>query len=50
MSQTDEHLSQTSLWYHALKRRLPTATVCSDLPLHYRRGDTGSTLVPGGDR
>ena len=46
MSQTDEHLSQTSLWYHALKLRLPTATVCSDLPLHYRRGDTGSTLVP----
>ena len=46
MSQTDEHLSQTSLWYHALKRRLPNATVCSDLPLHYRRGDTSRTLVP----
>ena len=46
MSQTDRHLSQTTLWYHALKRRLPNATVCSDLPLHYRLGDTGATLVP----
>ena len=46
MSQTDRHLSQTTLWYHALKRRLPNATVCSDLPLHYRRGDTDATLVP----
>ena len=46
MSQTDGHLRQTTLWYHALKRRLPTATVCSDLPLHYRLGDTDKTLVP----
>ena len=46
MSQTDGHLRQTTLWYHALKRRLPNATVCSDLPLHYRRDDTGATLVP----
>ena len=46
MSRTDRHLSQTTLWYHALKRRLPTATVCSDLPLHYRRDDTDATLVP----
>ena len=46
MSQTDRHMSQTTLWYHALKRRLPAATVCSDLPLHYRRGDTDATLVP----
>ena len=46
MSQTDRHLSQTTLWYHALKRRLPNATVCSDLPLHYRRDDTDATLVP----
>ena len=46
MSQTDRHLSQTTFWYHALKRRLPAATVCSDLPLHYRRGDTDATLVP----
>ena len=46
MSQIDEHLSQTTLWYHALKRRLPGATVCSDLPLHYQLGDTDKTLVP----
>ena len=46
MSQIDKHLSQTTLWYHALKRRLPTATVCSDLPLHYQLGDTDKTLVP----
>ena len=46
MWQDDNHLRQTSLWYHALRRRLPTATVCSDLPLHYRRGDCGATLVP----
>ena len=46
MSQIDEHLSQTTLWYHALKRRLPGATVCSDLPLHYQLGDTNKTLVP----
>ena len=46
MSQTNQHLSQTTLWYHALTRRLPTATVCSDLPLHYWRGDTERTLVP----
>ena len=46
MSQTDEHLRQTTLWYHALKRRLPGATVCSDLALHYQLGDTDKTLVP----
>ena len=46
MSQNDGHLRQTSLWYHALRRRLPTATVCSDLPLHYRRGDRGAVVVP----
>ena len=46
MGQTDRHLSQTSLWYHALKRRLPAATVCSDLFLHYEEGDTDKTLVP----
>ena len=46
MSQIDKHLSQTTLWYHALKRRLPAATVCSDLPLHYQLGDTDKTLVP----
>ena len=46
MGQRDDHLRQTSLWYHALRRRLPTATVCSDLPLHYRRGDRGAVVVP----
>ena len=46
MSQTDRHLTQTTRWFHALKRRLPTATVCSDLPLHYRLDDTDATLVP----
>ena len=46
MAQNDEHLCQTTLWYHALKRRLPAATVCSDLFLHYRRGDRGAVLAP----
>ena len=46
MSQNDDHLRQTSLWYHALRRRLPTATVCSDLPVHFRRGDFDAALVP----
>ena len=46
MSQTDGHLSQTMLWYYTLKRHLPTATVCSDLPLHYQLDDTTKTLVP----
>ena len=46
MSQTDDHLRQTTLWCHALTLRLPTATVCSDLPLHYEFGDKDKTLVP----
>ena len=46
MSQTDGHLSQTAFWYEALKLRLPGATVCSDLPLHYELGDTDKTVVP----
>ena len=46
MGQSNEHLCQTTLWYHALKRRLPAATVCSDLFLHYRRGDRGAVLAP----
>ena len=46
MWQDDEHFSQTTHWYHALKHRLPRATVCSDLALHYQRGDTDKTLVP----
>ena len=46
MSQNDGHLSETTLWYHALKRRLPAATVCSDLTLHYREGDRTRMIVP----
>ena len=46
MAQRDDHLRQTSLWYHALRLHLPTATVCSDLFLHYRQGDRGATLPP----
>ena len=46
MAQRDDHLRQTTLWYHALRLRLPTATVCSDLFLHYRQGDRGATLAP----
>ena len=46
MSQNDGHLSETTLWYHALKRRLPAATVCSDLTLHYREGDRTRVIVP----
>ena len=40
------HFSQTSLWYPQLKHWLPTATVCSNLAMHYREGDRGATLVP----
>ena len=46
MSQNTKHLSETSLWFHELKERLPTATVCSDLPMHYRQGDKNASLVP----
>ena len=46
MGQNSRHLSQTSLWYHALTERLPTATVCSDLFLHYRKGDKKAVLAP----
>ena len=46
MGQTNQHLRQTSLWYHALRLRLPNATVCSDLFLHYELGDTNKTLAP----
>ena len=46
MSQTADHQRQTALWCCALTRRLPTATVCSDLPMHYQLGDRDKTLVP----
>ena len=46
MGQNYTHQRQTSFWCDALRRRLPTATVCSDLFLHYRRGDRHRMLVP----
>ena len=46
MTQTDRHMGQTAFWRYVLKRRLPTATVCSDLAMHYRVGDQEGTLVP----
>ena len=46
MGQTVRHQDQTSLWYHALKRRLPAATVCADVFLHYRKGDRKAVLGP----
>ena len=46
MSQNYNHQRQTSFWCDALRRRLPTATVCSDLALHYRLDDTDAALVP----
>ena len=33
-------------WYLMLNWRLPTATVCSDLSVHYREGDRGMVIVP----
>ena len=46
MGRNSRHMCETSLWYHALTVRLPAATVCSNLFLHYRKGDRGATLVP----
>ena len=46
MTQTDRHAGQTAYWHHALKRRLPTATVCRDLAIHYREGDRNAAVVP----
>ena len=40
------HFSQISLWYLQLTHWLPTATVCSNLAMHYGQGDRGATLVP----
>ena len=44
--QTDPHFTQTSYWRTALAWRLPTATVCTDLAMHYELGDTSKVLVP----
>ena len=46
MGQSVRHQAQTSLWYHALKRRLPAATVCADVFLHYRKGDRKAVMGP----
>ena len=46
MGQSVRHQDQTSLWYHALKRHLPAATVCADQFLHYQEGDRGAVVGP----
>ena len=46
MSQHENHQKETSYWCDALQRRFPWATVCSDLPMHYRRGDGNRAVVP----
>ena len=46
MGQSVRHQAQTSLWYHALKRRLPAATVCADVFLQYRKGDRKAVVGP----
>ena len=46
MSQHENHQKETSYWCDVLQRRFPWATVCSDLPMHYRRGDGNRAVVP----
>ena len=46
MSQNQDHQQQTAHWCDALKRHCPAATVGSDLPVHYKRGDRDKVLVP----
>ena len=46
MGQSSRHQRQTSFWCYALTRRLPAATVCADLFLHYRKGDKKAVLAP----
>ena len=46
MSQNVDHLRQTTLWFHGLRRHLPQAMVGSDLPMPYRLGDRTRVLVP----
>ena len=46
MTQNVEHQRQTARWREALALRLPAATVCSDLGVHYREGDRGASVVP----
>ena len=46
MGQNYRHQRETSFWCYALTRRLPAATVCADLFLHYRKGDKKAVLAP----
>ena len=46
MSQSLQHQSQTAHWRQALARRLPAATVCADVTIHYRKGDRDRAIVP----
>ena len=45
MSQNEDHQKETAYWCDVLQRRFPEATVCSDLPVHYRRGDGNRAVV-----
>ena len=46
MTQNVHHQCQTARWREALELRLPAATVCSDLGVHYREGDRDASVVP----
>ena len=46
MGQNYRHQRETSFWCYALTQRLPAATVCADLFLHYREGDKKAVLAP----
>ena len=46
MSQNENHQKETAYWCDVLQRHLPEATVCSDLPMPYQRGDGNRTVVP----
>ena len=46
MSQREKHQKETAYWCDVLERHLPGATVCSDLPMPYMRGDGNRTVVP----
>ena len=46
MTQNLWHQRHTARWCYVLTRRLPAATVCSDLGVHYSKGDQGASVVP----
>ena len=46
MSQSFQHYRQTARWCEVLELRLPAATVCADLTIHYRKGDRDRAIVP----